>query len=276
MKKQRNKPQLAQESLGRLIGRSLLGLGLRTLWILLIVGFSVTEGQQMHLKYLRNKVSKNVVMIKDVGAPNGGGGTGFHVKAASGKTYILTNHHVCNVGKKEAFPGKQMLIFKADGSTAVRKIIATYDRNDLCLIEGVDGVSGLSVASDNTTGDIVSAVGHPHLRPITMTRGELAAESTAEFLWKTVNNQSECKGYNMYSIPIPFELAMRYGTSDRYACIRKTDVMLTTVQVLPGSSGSPTVNYFGQIVGVVYLGMTENNWSGLVPLRDIKRFLSDY
>lgn len=265
-------------SLTSRIGKGILRWSVEALYILFIVFFAVTEGQQVHLKYLRHKVSKNVVMIKDVNRPNGGGGTGFHVRAPSGKTYILTNHHVCNVGTKDedAQAGRDMLVLASDGSRHVRRIVATYPYNDLCLLEGIDGVKGLSVSSSNDVGDIVSAVGHPHLRPVTMTRGELVAETYASSLWKTANTPQGCGGFQTEAYRLTPEEQKYLRTKNSFACIRTTDVMLTTVQVLPGSSGSPVVDYTGSIVGVVYLGMTDNNWSGLVPLKHIRKFLKDY
>lgn len=67
----------------------------------------------------------------------GGSGTGFHIKAKSGKTYIVTNKHVC----AEAILG----LLSVEGET--RTVVTTSDKYDLCLIEPLKGRQPLKLAS---------------------------------------------------------------------------------------------------------------------------------
>lgn len=53
----------------------------------------VSRMPEMHEAFLRYKVGTRVYKIQ--AELNGGGGTGFQLKAPSGVNYVVTNSHVC-------------------------------------------------------------------------------------------------------------------------------------------------------------------------------------
>ena len=59
-------------------------------------------------------------------------------------------------------------------------------------------------------------------------------------------------------------------------CIENVMALQTTVVGLPGNSGSPVVNQYGHLIGVLFAGDNQVHWSDLVPLEDIKKLLSAY
>lgn len=59
-----------------------------------------------------------------------GGGTGFLVKAPSGKDYILTNAHVCEIAR----------VLQTDRWSTALDLIQVSDHTDLCLLEAPQGL----------------------------------------------------------------------------------------------------------------------------------------
>lgn len=59
-------------------------------------------------------------------------GTGFHVKAKSGKTYILTNFHVCFLADKNGYMNAL-----TDKTFQRVKVIRRSNFTDLCLLTPV-------------------------------------------------------------------------------------------------------------------------------------------
>lgn len=121
------------------------------------------EAPYMHKSYLRGIAQSSVVRV--VG--KNGIGTGFHVKASNGKTYLLTNKHVCQMTgplKAEKY-GARLGI--------ERKIIKISDKHDLCVLEALPEVKGLSVSgSAAEDGEAVYTLGHPRGDALSVASGE--------------------------------------------------------------------------------------------------------
>jgi S1-C subfamily serine protease len=235
--------------------------------LLLLAGlfYVGANAPQWHLNYLEAKVGKVVIkVVKDEQAVSGG--TGFHVKGKSGKTYILTNAHVCGVSDD----GKEALIQIPNSDRfSKRKIIEVYKKHDLCLIEALDGYEGIEVADNIEPGDNVRAVGHPRLRPMRAALGEFLAISNISIATAELGSMEEatrCEETGGKVAQFMFS----------YYCIKNYDAMETTVTIFPGSSGSPLVNFSGNLVGVIFAGDNATNYGFAVPLVSVKDFLSIY
>ncbi len=80
-------------------------------------------------------------------------GTGFYVQGASGKTYIITNAHVCQ--------NERMLIVFTGKEPMVSPVIGVYPNADLCVITAVTGIKGFKLADSYFVGENVKTLGYP-------------------------------------------------------------------------------------------------------------------
>ena len=268
---------------GSLIGL-VVGLGL----------YAIVSASQIHTKIIRHTVKDKIgyVIVPLNGRDNQGRvtegrrslGTGFDIILPSGKNAILTNRHVCEPSKD----GYVYIVRSGDNIQHQRKIIDVSETSDLCLVEPIrsDG-NGLTVASSLDVGDHVISVGHPAGLPLMPSYGEAVSTQTIAVLSglyeKPIMNQKDadeaklelaktCKYRNQ---EIKLEQAEFFGVQFHIAmCINYDISILTTCQILGGSSGSPLFNNWGQVVGVMFAGSTElNNWGHAIPLTSIKEFL---
>jgi S1-C subfamily serine protease len=229
--------------------------------ILVTGAYLVLNAGQMHHDYIINKVGPSVVMITNLSANHGG--TGFAIQAPSGKEYILTNAHIC-VGVE-----RPMIITFKDNRQVPLQIIEVSSKTDLCLLSAVGNLPALKIGSKLSIGETVGIVGHPALMDITLTKGELIQ-------------------YMKVAVPVPEEFCVRSKEVNGpfketgnifYPCAEFIDrAGQTNVVILGGNSGSPTVNFYGNVVGVAFAGRSGDgsNWAIIVPLEEVQEFLKPY
>lgn len=222
-------------------------------YLSLILGIGMVA-PYVHNAYIRAKVGSQVVMLTNKEGTSGG--TGFVMKAPNGKIYTITNAHVCNI------PGNKLYTVLPSGKKVSFKIIKKSRITDLCALTPVEGYSGLSLSDKVYIGETIGVVGHPKLMPLAVTLGELLGYADVAVL---VSMEPCTKDVGMYSsIITPFG----------YICIETVKKAgLTTLTVRGGSSGSPVVDFFGNVVGVLFAG-DELGWGIIVSLSDLRKFLN--
>lgn len=254
----------------------------------MLSGYLVINAPQMHGQYLRAKVGSRVYKIQ--AQLHGGGGTGFAFQAPSGESYIITNSHVCDSVLAQTNIPNTVLVVNDEGAMP-RRVLAISGESDLCLIEGIPGVTGLSLGSEASVGEIVASIGHPLLRPLTISRGEVIAKEDIEILSYVLPTGN---------IMLDAALNARAGKCDLpknrlieeeitimgpdgltnikvRLCINITkDAIATSMVIYPGNSGSPMVNFWGNIVGVMFAGDQRSNYGDAVSLQDLKNFIARY
>lgn len=224
---------------------------------------------QMRRNFIRKYVGSKVVeIVKTKDGKPIGGGTGFGIKAPSGREYIMTNAHVCS-----AFKDEDPTVLLPNGSMVKRKILSISDTTDLCLIEGVTGLGALELGKSVYIGETIMIVGHPLLMPLAVTEGDIIDTRIQEIGLGIIGidvQESECHQPKNKIVNQEFGF---FGVLP--VCMEEIMSYQTTAVSLPGSSGSPVVNTLGQVIGVNFAGDGMVHWGLSVPLQDIKTFLAD-
>lgn len=239
-----------KSALLKFAGKTFLWLGAT----IAVLGIAL-KAPQWHASYIRSKVGSQVVMLTT--ADGHRGGTGFAIKTPNGQVLTLTNSHICSLGEGNIF---------ATVSKTRKLPLHIIERSltsDLCLLSGVARMQGLSVADSVSIGSDVEVVGHPKLLPLTQAHGQLIGYVTIQVATTPDACEQNFPGTEL--VPSFFGMV----------CVQTMDAAATNAVVQGGNSGSPTVNFWGDIVGVLFAG-DELGWGYLVPLKDVKAFLADY
>lgn len=171
---------------------------------------------------------------------NGGHGTGVIVKSDQKGTLVLTNNHVCQMGKPPfaAFADRYLpFTIKIEGREYRGTVFKTTKDADLCLIQ----VSIIKFRPSADIGKIESVVGD-----------------------------------KIYTVGNPYFASNL--TSDGYVGehfkIGQYDFQQAALTVYPGQSGSGVFTLDNHLVGLVTVSKNSApSISGFVPLTEIKKFL---
>lgn len=202
-------------------------------------------------------------MVKITEATGRSGGTGFYVQTPSNKTYILTNAHVCSL-KKDGV----VYIHDADEIRALpARVLEESAFTDLCLIESPTHSKRGLVVGDEVLGKIVYTIGFPLLMPVTLSQGELIGTQVVQVM------DAEDKECNK---PKNKQAEVDFGFFKFTVCVIEVNAYLSNIPTLPGNSGSPLVDQYGKVIGVVFAGNSIANWGLMITLKDVKEFLKPY
>lgn len=187
---------------------------------------------------LARNLSKNVRRFTALQYGNRTYGTGFNMKY-KGKKFIITNQHVCAVSKRLGHPGYAIV----NGS--LRKIIAVSKHHDLCALEA-DFNGGLELSNKDVEPlDKIILMGHPRGLDLVIREGRIVKEDI-----------KICVGYGAGVVKC-----------------RPSDMISATAY--PGNSGSPVLNEYGKVVGVLYAGSgAYPHEPFIVPFEYLQRFLN--
>lgn len=182
----------------------------------------------------------------------------------SGKTAIMTNRHVC----QESLDGYVFTANKMNTDRNRVKIIKISNESDLCLLESESNLNGLKLADTANIGDLVVTAGHPAGLPLMLSKGEIVGliEEPIADTSMAANKNCNKQGLN------PIKIIKNGNLID--VCMHYELTLLTTCEIVGGSSGSPLVNIYGNVVGVINAS-GENNWGYAVPLSLVERFIRD-
>lgn len=226
--------------------------------LLLTASYGVLKAPEWHGQYIRRAVGSQVVMLTE--KTGRAGGTGFALQMPSGEVLTMTNAHVCELeqlGQIYAHVGRKKVPVE---------IVEKSTTSDLCLLSGISTLSGLELADSVAIGQEIGIVGHPALMPLAVNRGHLLGYDKVVVL--ADDKPCEKEG-GMYKNEDTW-----FGT----VCTEQFVAGLTTVVVLGGNSGSPVIDFYGNVVGVLFAGSGPdyNNWGIIVKLEDLKQFIKEF
>ena len=246
----------------------------KALFTVILLGFTVVCLQpqllnKIHHYYVGSNVFKMTRLYHQ------GSGTGFLIKAKSGKTYIMTNNHVCNMEEGDYLKAKHQF----SGKTFVTKILHRSKRHDLCLLEKPKDlpiyVRGLRLANNVKTGDVMTVVGHPLGNPLTVSRGEVIGNVVIELILGVNLPDEKCFGKNIKAEDLdPIQKAFLDARGIKTICVVRPLSAMNTSITFPGNSGSPAINHNFRVTGVLFAGRVNMaTQSYVVPLEYLKEFL---
>lgn len=221
------------------------------------LGIVSLEAPYVHRAYIRNIAEESTVQIFG----QEGSGSGSHVKLANGKVVILTNKHICDMTGP--------LMVKAEGTEVrvARNVIKISKDHDLCVIEGLEGHDGIKIGSDPEIGDELYTLGHPRGEALNVSKGEYFDNKVIE-LGEEPRADGTCSEGKLVTQdtffgPVEF-------------CVAKKNTIELSTPTYPGNSGSPVVNKYGRLVGVIFAGNPSiENMGFAVPLSYVKEFLAN-
>ena len=229
-----------------------------------LIGYVVQLAPQAQLDFLRWKTENSVVRVLSV--DNTGGGTGFAMKAKSGKNFIVTNKHVCEI-EVDGW----VFIKPTNKSGVYRKVVYVDNKHDLCLIEGDSRLNNLELAGSPRINQINYVIGHPALRDLSIAQGEFIGYKTIE-MPEDVSTRAECK-WKVLELPEIYRFIMGRD----FLCLKPFKSLSLTTVSYPGNSGSPVLNRFGRVMGVLFAGSREQERDNYaVPAEELKRVLEQF
>jgi CBS-domain-containing membrane protein len=177
----------------------------------------------------------------------------IEVKAPSGKNYTMSAGHCAPMAVNE-----YIMATREDGSQIMIKVLKVDAERDLMLLEAADEKS-IDVANSEKFHQHIHTLTHGHGMPTYRTDGELLKDVDIK-IEDPIGSEEEMKKCKNIVVGA-FEMD----------CELKLHVIMSTAQVLPGSSGGAILNKQGQLVGIV--SCTDGFFSGFVMLKDIQEML---
>ena len=250
------------------------------IFTLSLVFFASLQGPQIHNLYVASKLEDNTVQL--ITEDGRGGGTGFYVRF-KGKTKMLTNAHVCGASKKMHViaPGDET-DYKSVAKIPAVKVIKQDVFKDLCMLEPFDKkIKGLAIADGVDKFDRSYTLGFPLgvkifskgliQETITQTKTfpNLAPEACPGFFVdiRKIKPQNEAHAMQLFMMLFQGVITL---------CDVDQELLVISNIINYGSSGSPVVDVFGNLIGVVTIAIGENAMAGgMVRRIDFVDFLSD-
>jgi S1-C subfamily serine protease len=227
-----------------------------------ILGFVMIKAGNIHNHLLRTSVGNAVVKVS---VPSKGGGSGFSTKAASGRIVIVTNEHVCAISEDG-----WMLIEHDNGLKSKKKILHIDDQHDLCVLEGDFRLPTLSIGDQPAKGDFHYIVGHPGGRALTVSQGEYIGNERVSLLDNTAATREECK----HKV-IELNIIEQFIYGREFICLKSFLSYSSSAVAYGGNSGSPVVDVYGKVIGVLFAGSREQEHNtAIVPVNYLRRVLS--
>lgn len=195
---------------------------------------------------------------------NNGMCSGEQVLAPSGQSYIMSAGHCRSLSTNDVFT-----IETEDHRTLQRKLVAEDPKSDLIIIEGIPNMVGIPIAKFAQARDKVRTLTHGSNMDTYETSGVLIQVSKISAMLSEIKGQADedvCA-----SQPKTYVEDSLLGR----ICVMSVFEMISTAQIVPGSSGGAVLNMDNELVGIASASRGDS-FSAFVLLSDIQAFISNY
>jgi len=225
---------------------NLVNLVIKLILFIAILGASSFIYNKGHDLWLTRYIGGQVVPFSVQGDTVG---TGFYIKYNE-NSYILTNRHICESyyykinEDKDEYTYKDLIGVKAEIYKGINvEILFISQKHDLCLVESNTG-KGLKLASSVDIRDFVYLIGHPRGLPLTFRKGYIVNFNRVNAAW----------------------IGTRFHPS-----------MSVSVIGYGGNSGSPLINIYGRVAGIIFAGDRRYHTEMMaIPVTYIHQFFASY
>ena len=100
-------------------------------------------------------------------------GTGFFIKAPSGKIFTLTNKHICTMG--------ETVFITVQGITSIQRVISSSATTDLCIMSAPEKAVPLSFAKGLRNNETIFILGWPLGETLSLLKGRFAGNLFVPF-----------------------------------------------------------------------------------------------
>jgi len=236
-------------------------------FLIATIVFTVLLADRTHKEYLEHVIGQEIVFIKSTPESKlKGSATGFHIKARSGNIVLVTNAHVCEMADSNNIVLIQDK--KYSGRLVPRRVLEVYKDNDLCVVEPLPGYKGLVRADNLSVGEPVWSIGYPLGESLNISSGRVKDFGLTSFIVNTPLDR--CQGGNLTKKEV---MMFFYVTT---VCVATYESIQTDVATYGGNSGSPLLNIWGNVVGVIFASNVRTAWGRAVPLNHLNKLLEAY
>jgi len=224
--------------------------------------FLTIKAPYFHNDFIMAKVGSRTYKITDLTSFQRGG-TGFQLKTKDYGNVIITNYHICKVAQERGHYDYVAVHDTRNDYISILHIIKSSPDSDLCMVKGMPGVEGLSLGSKPDINQDIQVLGHASLYPLTITKGKILKET---FIWMITDKAvKDCDGYGLKKIKLwnLFPVCLQLYTS-----------YVSNASVHPGNSGSPVINFWGNVVAVVFAKDTRTNYGFFVTWDELTEFVT--
>ena len=192
-------------------------------------------------------------------------GTGFVVQGESGHKFMMTAGHICDAAEAN----KVSLYTDISEKSVVFPKWASLNSHDICILGHVDeDLPAYRVGSEPEITDKLWAIGFPVAYPLTVMSGNVIGDVNVTI--QTDHSINDCQGI--------YKKIMRtmFGTPVGEICAIQGVETAVTMSVAPGASGSPVINRYGELVGIVSAQNERTaQWLTMVPHRFLKTVIDE-
>jgi len=211
----------------------------------------------------KKELAKHIIPFRALMIGNRIYGTGFYLNFR-GKTFIVTNRHICTAGQRLSTGLLGMLMgvknVSIQANDTVNKIIHIDNRFDICILE-TDRTEGLELSPIGYRPlDKITLIGFPRGVGKIIREGRIVNDEKICIRYRRMNLLNILKRSNKIALKPLTEVVTYVEKAPKKKkrvspyIVKCVDSTRISALAYGGNSGSPILNERGQVIGILYAG----------------------